>query len=135
MAKPTLQTVSIDTVRELLSRIEELERRVMGGLQFGETPLRQAPDDVIAMTPAGGIAARDGTTCYGEECELYVVTDSDMTDGEFELTALVDGSGTALTATVYNISNEAVEGEKYVVTARLKSGHRYVVIESCTAEA
>ena len=51
------------------------------------------------------------------------------------LTALVDGAAAAITATVYNLSNDAVGGSKYVVTARLKSGHRYVVVESCTAEA
>ena len=134
MAK-TIQTVDPDVIRDLVARVKQLERRVLGGLQPGEDPTRQAPDDVIVMTPAGGIVARDGTTCYGEDCAIYVVTDSDMSDGEFELTALVDGNSTPLTVMVYNISTDAVEGDKYVATARLKSGHRYVVVESCTEEA
>ena len=134
MAK-AIQTVSPDVVRSLLNRIEQLERKVMGGLNGDEPPIPLAPDDVVAMTPVGGIAARSGTTCYGEDCELYVVTDADLDDGEFELTALVDGAAAPLTAMVYNLANEAVGAAKYVVTARLKSGHRYVVVESCDAEA
>jgi hypothetical protein len=133
MAK--VQTLSAEFIDELAWTIEQVKRLVKGSLQDGEPDLRNAPDDVVVMTPSGGIAARSGTTCYSEDCNRYTITDTDRTDGECTLTALVDGSSNPLTVEVFNLSNSAVEGDKYVVTARLKSGHRYVVVESCDAEA
>lgn len=133
MAK-TLQTLSPKFIEEAAWAIEQVKRLMKGSLQDAEKDLHNAPDDVIVMTPAGGIAARSGTTCYGEDCNRYKITDTDITDGEITLTALVDGSSNPLTVEVFNLSNEAVGGSRYVVTARLKSGHRYVVVESCNAE-
>lgn len=134
MAK-TIQTLSPEFVRQVAWAIEQIRRMRPGELRGDVPDVAQAPDDVVVMTPVGGIAARDGTTCYGEDCATYRITDSDITDGEITLEAIVDGNSDPLTVEVYNLSNEAVEGSKYVVTSRLKSGHRYVVLESCNAEA
>lgn len=133
MAK-TIQTLSPEFIREIAWVIEQVKRLRPGELRGDVPDAAQAPDDVIVLTPEGGIAARDGTTCYGESCATYRVSDSDFTDGEFELEAIVDGNDDPINVTVYNLSNEAVGGSKYVVTSRLKSGHRYVVLESCNAE-
>jgi hypothetical protein len=134
MAK-TIQTLSPELIREIAAMMERFRRMLPGELRGDVPEPAQAPDDVIVMTPSGGIAARDGTTCYGEDCATYRIVDSDITDGEITLEAIVDGASAALTVEVYNLSNEAVGGSRYVVTSRLKSGHRYVVVESCNAEA
>ena len=53
-----INSVSPDVLRSMMARIEQLERRVLGGLQPGDETIQQAPDDVIVLTPVGGIAAR-----------------------------------------------------------------------------
>jgi hypothetical protein len=87
------------------------------------------------MTPNGGISARVGTTVYGALCDTYRITDADPSDDEITLEAIEDGNGDPIQVKVFNLSNIDVDGAKYVVTALLKSGHRYVVVESCNAEA
>lgn len=133
MAK-TIQTLSPEMIREIASMIDRFRRLLPGELRGDVAEPAQAPDDVVVMTPTGGIAARSGTTCYGEDCEIYRIVDTDFSDGEITLEAIVDGNDDPLTLTVYNLSNEAVGGDRYVVTSRLKSGHRFVVVESCNAE-
>jgi hypothetical protein len=127
MAK-TIQTLSPEFIQELVWTIQQVKRMFPGGLSGDAPEPSQAPDDVVVMTPEAGIAARAGTTCYGVACAAYRVVDTNFDDGEFTLEA------TGLNYTVYNLSNEAVGGSKYVVTSRLKSGHRYVVLESCEPE-
>jgi hypothetical protein len=134
MAK-TIQTLSPELIREVVAMMERMRRLLPGELRGDVAEPKQAPDDVVVMTPSGGIAARSGATCYGEDCATYRIVDGDMTDGEITLEAIVDGDSAAITVEVYNLSNEAVGGSKYVVTSRLKSGHRYVIVESCNAEA
>jgi hypothetical protein len=134
MAK-TIQTLSPEFIREIAWAVEQVKRMRPGELRGDVPEPSKAPDDVVVMTPVGGIAARAGTTCYGEDCATYRITDADTTDGEITLQAIVDGDSAALTVEVYNLSNEAVGGSRYVVTSRLKSGHRYVVLESCNAES
>jgi len=129
-----IQTLSPEFIAEAAWAIEQVKRLVKGGLQPGEPDSLNAPDDYVVLTPEGGIAARSGTTCYSELCNRYKITDSDHFDDEIVFTALVDGNDDPLTVRVFNLSNSAVEGEKYVVTSRLKSGHRYVVVESCDPE-
>lgn len=128
MAK-IIRTLDPEFIQELAWVVQQVKRMFPGGLNGDVAGPTQAPDDVIVMTPVGGIAARVGTTCYGETCAAYRVVDSTFGDGEFTLEA------TGMNYEIYNISNEAVEGSRYVVTSRLKSGHRYVVLESCLAEA
>ena len=134
MAK-TIQTLSPELIRDIIATMDRLKRMLPGELRGDVAEPKQAPDDVVVMTPSGGIAARSGTTCYGEDCATYRIVDSEITDGEITLEAIVDGASAAITVEVYNLSNEAVGGSRYVVTSRLKSGHRYVVLESCEAEA
>lgn len=128
MASPTIQTVSVEAVRELVSRIETLERRLSEGLQPGEQDPLPSPEDYIVKTPAGGIAARSGTTVYSELCDVYTLEYS--SDTEATLTAVLDGAS-AYQVRVWNPWNEVVSGATYVMTARTKSGHRYPVCEEC----
>lgn len=133
MAK--LQTLSPEFLAECAATIERVKRLVKGGLSGDEPQPEKAPDDVIVMTPAGGIAARSGTTIYGELCDTYRITDADPTDDEITLESIVDGNDNPIQVKVFNLSNGDVGADRYVVTSRLKSGHRYVVVESCDAEA
>jgi hypothetical protein len=129
MPPPKLTTIGPELLRDIRWVIDRVKRMVGGDLRDDERKPPLAPDDYVVLTPEGGIAARDGTTIYGESCAVYTFT-GDVTSGELTMSAI---SGFSLM--VYNISNEAVEGGKYVVTSLLKSGVRYVVLESCEAEA
>jgi hypothetical protein len=104
-----------------------------GGVVHDFPPTPGEPDDYIVMTPAAGIAARSGTTIYSAMCNVYRDKAS-ATAGQRTLEAIVEG-GIPWQILVYNLSNAAVLGSRYVVTARTKTGTRYVVVESCSAEA
>lgn len=113
------------------SRLREVwdahTRAVRGNLE-DEPSHYEEPDDVVVLTPAGGIPARSGLTIYSELCDAYSCTDS-ATAGQATLALIPDYQ-----LRVYNLWLEAVPGSARVVTSRLKSGHRYVSLASCAAE-
>jgi hypothetical protein len=129
MASPVIQTVSVETIRELVARIESLERRLGGGLRPGEADPSPSPEDLIVKTPEGGIAARSGTTISSELCDVYTLEYS--SDTEATLTAVTDGAS-AYQVRVWNVWSEPIGSEVYVMTARMKSGYRYPVCEECS---
>lgn len=90
--------------------------------------------DLVVKTPADGIAARSALTISGALCDRYRETGS-VTTGTMTLEAVLKADSSAAQLMVYNLSNDAVTGEAYVVTSVLASGVRYVVVESCTAES
>ena len=124
----TITTLSPDLLRDIKQLIESHGRQTKGNLSNTPRDVPKAPDDYIVKTPSGGIAARSGNAITGVSCAVYKLT-GNITGGSLTMSAI---SGFALM--VYNLSNEAVEGDKYVVTSLLKSGVRYVVLESCNAE-
>lgn len=89
--------------------------------------------DLIVKTPADGIPARSGTTIYSAMCDLYIEIESG-TAGQMTLAALAPG-GAAQQVRVYNLSNAAVGELRFVTVSLTQRGTRYVVLESCTAEA
>ena len=89
--------------------------------------LGRASDDLVVKTPSGGIAARSSTTVNSALCDVYRETGTGSTR---TLTAV-----TSTQVRVFNFSNAAVGGSRYVVTSCTRWGTRYVVVESCTAES
>lgn len=75
----------------------------------------QAADVYVALTPAGGISARSGTTPGEADCDIYKVIKEAGTP------TLVPG-GSSLFKTVYNHSSTAVDGSTYIAVARDKYG-------------
>ena len=128
MAPPKLTTLGPELLRDIRWTIDRVKRMVGGDLRDDDRKPPLAPDDYIVKTPEEGIPPRSGTTVYGEDCDVYKLV-GDVTSGELEMEAVTDFS-----LMVYNVSNEIVEGSKYVATSLLKSGVRYVVVESCLAE-
>ena len=89
----------------------------------------------VVKTPAAGIPARSGTDLHSVLCDAY--RERFVTGGGVEgtLAALLNAAGNPYQIEVHNLINDEVLGNKYVVTSRLLSGMRYVVVESCSAEA
>lgn len=85
------------------------------------------------MTPSGGITARSGTTLNSAMCNAY--RDRRGSAGTGTLEALLNAAGNPYQIRVFNTSNGAVGGSRYVTSSRMLSGMRYVVVESCAAEA
>lgn len=88
-------------------------------------PQRQTPKDMLVKTPAGGIAARSGTTIYSATCTRIVET-SDGTAGERELVETTEE------LEVFNIYPDSVTGEVIVPTSLTIWGTRYVTGEPCS---
>jgi hypothetical protein len=130
----TINTFSEEVMREIVTMLRWWRARDKTGDHSTTYTLPQAPDDYVAYTGSGGIAARSGTTITGELCTIYVET-GDITSGSMTLSKCTNGDGSDYQLMVYNLSNVAVNGSRYVVTSRLKSGVRYVVLESCNAES
>lgn len=130
----TINTFSEDVMREIVSMLRWWRSQDKTGDHSTGYTLPQAPDDYVVMSPPGGIAARSGNTITGELCTVYVES-GDITSGTMTLSKCLNGDGSDYQLMCFNLSNEDVEGDKYVVTSRLKSGVRYVVLESCEAEA
>lgn len=80
--------------------------------------------DMIVKTPAGGIAARVGTTISSEACIKCVEAD-DGTPGELII------HETDEEVAVYNIYPDDVAEEVYVPTGLTETGTRYVSGEPC----
>jgi len=121
-----IQTLSPEFIAEAAWAIEQVKRLVKGGLQPGEPDLTRAPNGVVVVSPSDGIAARDTGTLYGELCYLYRILDTDYTDNEITLEAILDGSGNCMRQRVFNTEGSAAAGDAYFVSERLRSGHRYV---------
>lgn len=101
---------------------------------FTQGIVPQFPDgDLIVKTPTGGIPARSGTTIYSAMCDLYIEIESG-TAGQMTLTALAPG-GVAQQVRVFNLSNADVGELRFVAVSLTQRGTRYVVLESCLAEA
>lgn len=126
MAKTTTNTLSDDLLAQFRAyeqRIAALERDKRDS-RDDFRQMAQAPDDLVARTPAGGIAGRTSSGLACELCDMYAVS------GNIGDTAqLVDLERQEY---VYNVSSTAVAESIYVATARFKSGHRYVIVESCS---
>lgn len=124
---------------EALQQVEEVVRRVTGGLYGGQPlptpPIAPGPEMFLAKSPSGGIAARETNVSTSEEevtgelCELYEAEYSDSTRVLSPMT-LSDGT-TAVTRTVYNFSSEAVAGDAWILIARDKFGTWWVIAEEC----
>jgi hypothetical protein len=83
-------------------------------------------DGVVVKIPTGGIPARIDETLYGEYCDLYRIVDTDADDDTISLEAILDGSGAAVQAKVYNAAGSAASDDTYLVSELFRSGHRYV---------
>jgi hypothetical protein len=129
MAK--ISTFSDEIMRELLAMLRWWRARPQNIATSQEYELAIAPDDLVALTGNDGIAGRSGTTISSELCIMYR-TAGTIGSGAMTLQKMTNGDGSDLTQYVYNISDTAVGANKYVVTTRLRSGLRYVVLESCT---
>jgi len=122
MAPPKLTTLGPELLREIRWTIDRVKRMVGGDLRDDERKVPLAPDDYIVKTPTGGIAARSGTTVYGEECDVYKLV-GDVTSGELEMEEIED-----FAVMVYNLSEDGnIEGDKHVASALLKGGARYAL--------
>jgi len=75
----------------------------------------------VFKTPAGGIDARDGTTCSSAECVPYYLDD----DGE--LTELNDDGGTSQTVEIFNIFGTDIGASVYITAKDL---HGVLVVDS-----
>lgn len=133
--KTKLTTIGPDFLKELRWTVDQVRRMVRGNISDAPPDIPQAPDDVVLWTPSGGIAARSGATVTGALCDTYRIVDSDPDDNEVTLEAILDGNSAAVQVKAFNLSNAAVGGSRYVVSSRLRSGHRHIVVESCDAEA
>lgn len=131
MAKNKISTLGPELLKEIRSTIDQMHRMVRGNLRDDELRPDKAPDDVVVLVPGDGIPARVGLVCTAVECPIYRVVDADPDDLEIELEAILDGANDPVTLPIYNLSNAAVGESKFCVTARLRSGHRYVVLEPC----
>ncbi len=79
--------------------------------------------DIIVLTPPGGIAARDGLTIYSALCTRLIEI-----DGTSNTKTLVQ---TDEELRIYNIFPDAVTGEVYAITSLTFHGTRYVSGEPC----
>ena len=83
---------------------------------------RAAGEDIIVKTPAGGIAARSGTTIYSELCSRCI----ESSGGEERTITETDEQ-----IRVFNVYPDAVTGSVYVITGLTACGTRYVSGEPC----
>jgi hypothetical protein len=127
MADKQIEVPGKSLIAEMRAAIA-LVKRTLSGPPDAEKPPERGSDDLVVKTPSGGIPARSGTTVYAETCQVYGCTGSPASKTA-TLAAI-----TGYTLPVFNLSNADVGGDRYVVTSRLKSGHRYVVVESCSAD-
>lgn len=95
--------------------------------------LPDGPEDLICYVGSGGMAARSGMTISGIELPVYTTT-GDITSGTMTMVAVTDGTGAPYNVMVYNVANGPITGPKYIVTTRMKTGLRYVVVEPCEVE-
>lgn len=79
--------------------------------------------DIVVKTPAGGIAAKSGTTISSALCTRCIEI-----DGASNTKTLVD---TDEELRVYNLYPDAVTGEVHVITSLTLHGTRYVSGEPC----
>jgi len=79
--------------------------------------------DIIVKTPAGGIAARSGTTISSAACTRCIEVDAAS-----DKKTLVD---TDESLQIYNLYPDAVAGDVYVITSLTLCGTRYVSGEPC----
>lgn len=114
-------------IQEMIRRTvnEYLNPRLRRGRPADE---EDSPEVYVALTPEGGIAAADalgaGTSSgdiaqniiYGEDCTVYVLTESASTVGEGALTR------TDLTKLVYNFTDSDVPGSEFILIVRDKFG-------------
>ena len=124
--RPGQKTIPLDQWRRFIRVADRFER--LFGHQPPNVPAHHYGDDLVVLAPSGGIPARSGTTVYGVSCPVYAVAET-ATAGTKQLVATGDS------VMVYNLVNEAVEESKYVVTALLEDGTRYVSVEGCEAES
>ena len=116
---------------EMRWAIDQVKRMQRGNLRDDRVPMDKTAEDIVVKTPEGGIPARDGTTVSSALCLLYKEVDG---ASNTKTLTPIEIDSTHQTIRVWNFSNEAVAEEAYVVTARTKSGTRYVVVESCDPE-
>ena len=116
---------------EIRWAISELKKQQRGQLRDDRQPGDRTAEAIVVKTPAGGIAARSGTTVSSALCLLYKEVDA---AGNTKTLTPIEVNSTHQTTRVWNFSNEAVAGDAFVVTDRTKSGTRYVVVESCDPE-
>lgn len=130
MAKRVIQTFSEAFIKKVEFVYDKLKSLSMSdGRQVADF-LPDGPDDYVCYTPSAGIAAMSGTTVYNELCTVYRLTGTPA-DGYMTLEKITNGDGSDFQVRVHNISSAEVNGDKYIVTARLKGGARYVVLEAC----
>jgi hypothetical protein len=96
------------------------------GEQLVPVLLGRLDEDLVVKTPAAGIAARSTTTVNSALCDIYRETGTGTTR---TLTAV-----TSEQVRVFNFSNVAISGLRYVVTSVTRWGTRYVVLESCNSD-
>lgn len=113
------------TAKLVLQVINELVRQGYAIKSGQGGPDRwQRNNGIIAKTPAGGIAARSGTTCYSESCEVYRINDSDT------LVNVLDNDGNNLSVDVYHMGSSAVQGSVYI-QAKYVYGKWVADMEDC----
>jgi len=93
--------------------------------RVGNRPQPLLSEGWILLTPAGGIAARSGTTCGSASCTPYFI------DGSGDLTEFTDGGGSSQTWTVYNMFSSAIGGSTYI-TAKLVCNVLVADAEDCS---
>jgi len=122
MARSRGVALGKDTARRIIDRTRQAE-----GTAFDITGkwLPSDPavgEDIIVKTPAGGIAARSGTTIYSELCSRCI----ESSDGEEKTLIETDEQ-----IRVFNLYPDTVTGSTYVITSLTICGTRYVSGEPC----
>ena len=114
MAKHT-RTLSDDDVEFLRYWIDR-QRGLHRPISLDDSPVipSMAPECYVALTPAGGIPARSGTTLGTATCAIYEMRTVSS------VVTLVD---LTFTETVYNLSSVAADPSIYIVISREKFGY------------
>ena len=115
------QTWRPPTAEESATHADALEsHRRQPGQPQDRTPVGQ---DIVVLTPVGGIDAADGDTIYSELCQVCIEV-----DGASETKTFVE---TDEYIRVYNLYADDVGAEIRVVTSLTFYGTRYVSGEAC----
>ena len=119
----TFNDKAVGVIRDTVRRVQAMPRT--SGTALPEGALPPLPM-YICKTPAGGIAARSGTTPGSATCTLW--TNSGGTLAEW-----VSPQGAAQTVTVYNLSTSAVSAAAYIIACgELLGGTLLAMWEDCT---
>lgn len=120
-------TLSAEALRQI-QRLVRQELMVGGAWRPGRT---QETSGVLPFylceTPAGGIAARSGTTLSSAVCTVKRINSTN------QLVTATDGAGNAITVTVFNLSGSAVAGSALIAAQQeIASGKLIVNVEDCS---